>query len=126
MGIAKRHILWVDCIGGLVAGLLLFVFSQKIADWDSLSVNVIRANAIVNLLYGSFSMYVTTRRPRPIRLVNQLAVANMAWLAVCVVIVVWNWRAISGFGVFHILGEGVYVSMLGYIEWSWRRWLSDV
>ena len=49
-----------------------------------------------------------------------LAIANMAWLAVCVLIVATHWREISTFGIVHKIGEGVYVAGLGFVEWKWR------
>ena len=64
------------------------------------------------------------RNPRPMILVQVLAIANMFWLACCLVIVIIYGSQISILGWLHVIGEGVYVALLGYLEWRWRNRLS--
>ena len=116
----KEKILWLDCIGGLVVGVFLLLFCQTISRWDNLPLWIIIGVAIANLVYGSYSLWLTTRKPRSLVALKILAIANMAWLAVCVLIVATHWREISTFGIVHKIGEGVYVAGLGFVEWKWR------
>lgn len=120
----RQNILWVDCIGGLIVGVLILCFCQLISEWDSLPLWIVIVVGIANLAYGGYSLWITTRNPRPMILVKILALANMAWLVVCVAIVVSHWSEISPFGILHKLGEGIYVASLGYTEWRWRKTLS--
>ena len=120
----RNNILWLDCIGGLLVGILVLLFCRLISTWDGLPLNVIIFVGMANLLYGSYSLWVTTRAPRPLKVVTILAFANMGWLAVCITIIAVNWTEISTFGVLHKLGEGLFVSILGYTEWHWRKSLA--
>ena len=124
LGVNKQNVLWVDCIGGLIVGVLILCACKLISHWDSLPLSIVLGVGFANLAYGGYSLWVTTRKPRPILLVKILALANMAWLFVCVAIVASHWSEISVFGIFHKLGEGIYVAALGYVEWRWRETLA--
>ena len=121
----KRNILWIDCLGGLSVGAVMLLLSRQIANLDALPVSTVIAMAFANVVYGSFSLYVTIQDPRSQFLVRVLAVANMCWFLFCVLIVASNWKTISLPGILHVLGEGIYVGFLGFIEWRWRRMLGD-
>ena len=120
----KQNILWLDCIGGLLVGVLILSFSNLISELDGLPLGIIRFVGFANLIYGSFSIWVTTRSPRKMILVKILALANIAWLVVCITIVATYWNDISWFGTIHKLVEGIYVSSLGVIEWRWLKSLT--
>ena len=116
----KQKILWVDCLGGLLVGVIVLCACQPISRLDNLPLGIIVGVGIANLVYGSFSLWLTTRHSRPRSLIKLLAIANMLWLVVCIVIVVTNWQQISIFGILHKLGEGLFVASLGYLEWDWQ------
>lgn len=119
------RILWVDCLGGLVVGLLVLFGREQICEWENLPLSIVVGMGAANLLYGSFSLYVTLQQRRPRRLVEMLAVANIAWLLVCLAIVLKHSSEMSLVGFVHVIGEGVYVAALGIMEWSWRTELSQ-
>ncbi len=121
---ADDRILWVDCLGGLVVGVLVILLHHQISEWENLPLWLVVSFGGANLLYGAFSMYTTTRRPRPKILVKILAIANMLWLLVCLATVATFWHQITLLGVLHILIEGVYVAGLGFTEWRWRHRLA--
>lgn len=121
MNSSKQKILWLDCLGALVVGVIVLVICRPLSRWDGLPVSMIVTIGFVNLIYGTYSLYVTTRDPRPLGLVTILALANMAWLLVCIAIIALNWERITLFGLMHVFGEGVYVAGLGYSEWKLRH-----
>lgn len=121
----KQSILWLDCVGALIVGIVILCACQLISEWDSLPLWIILGVGLANLAYGTYSFWVTTRNPRPMVLLKILALANIMWLAVCIAIVVWNWDNISVFGIFHKFAEGIYVASLGCIEWRWRKSLAE-
>ena len=120
----KPKILWLDCIGGLVVGTVVLIFASLLSDWEGLPKTTVQFMAIANLAYGSYSFYVTTRRQRPLSLVTILSVANIVWLPVCIVIVALFANQITGLGMLHLLGEGLYVAGLGVVEWRMRETLA--
>ena len=117
-------ILWFDCIGGLIVGCVVLAMYKLMSDWESLPAAVIFSMGVANLAYGSYSLFVTTRQPRPLVMVKLLAIANMFWLIVCLVIATAYWQQISILGMLHVVGEGIYVAALGLAEWKWRLLLS--
>jgi len=117
---ASPRILWLDCLGGIIVGIVVLAICRPLSNWECLPVSIVMGMGIANLIYGRFSLFVTLCRPRPKSLIATLAVANMAWLLVCVLITPIWWEQISWLGLLHVLGEGVYVAGLGYTEWTLR------
>ena len=120
----RGWILWLDCVGGLLVGVLVLCFHSWLSRLEGLPESMVVVMGLANLVYGLFSLFVTTRPVRPARLIQTLAVANLFWLVVCVgVVLVW-WDVITSVGVSLIVGEGVYVATLGAVEWLWREHLA--
>ncbi len=120
----RDWLLWLDCVGGLLVGALVLCFHSWLSQIEGLPASTVVVMGGANLVYGFFSLFVTTRRVRPARLIQALAVANMFWLVVCVgVVVVW-WDVVTLLGVSLIVGEGLYVATLGAVEWLWRDHLA--
>lgn len=124
MSKVNEKILWVDCLGGLVVGVIVLLTYRFLSDWENLPTSIVIAMGVVNLCYGGYSLFVTTRKPRPLWMVQLLAAANMFWLFVCLAITITFWRQINFLGILHVVGEGIYVAALGVVEWKWRRQLS--
>lgn len=125
INLTKQNILWVDCIGGLVVGVLVLSLVRLVSVLGGLPVWIVLVVGGANLLYGTYSLWLTTRTHRPMILLKVLAFANMAWLLVCLAIIVSYWSEITLFGMAHKLTEGIYVATLGYLEWQWRETLAD-
>ena len=115
------RILWIDCLGGLAGGVLVILFSGWISRLEGLPHSIVLFMGIANLSYGSYSLFVATRLTRGIRLVGSLAMANMAWMPICLIVVWLHWETLTLLGCIHVLGEGIYVGILGGIEWSIRK-----
>ena len=124
MSNSNDKILWVDCLGGLIVGCVVLSIYKLLNDWESLPTSIVVSMGVANLAYGSYSLFVTTRNPRPLMMVKLLAVANMFWLIVCLAIATAFWRQISVLGILHVVGEGIYVAALGLAQWRWRMLLA--
>ena len=92
MSNSNDKILWVDCLGGLIVGCVVLSIYKLLNDWESLPTSIVVSMGVANLAYGSYSLFVTTRNPRPLMMVKLLAVANMFWLIVCLAIATAFWR----------------------------------
>jgi hypothetical protein len=121
MNTLQRTLLWIDGLGGLIAGLITLLLCSWLSTLHGLPTSIILFVGIANLLYGSYSTPLAMRSTRPVALIRLLALANMAWGVVCVGLVIWHWETITVFGLIHILGEGLYVAGLGVVEWRWRE-----
>lgn len=117
----KAHkLLWIDCCGGLLVGILTIAASQFLAQWENLSIKLILFMGIANLVYGGYSLSLALGRNRSRPAINLLALANMAWLPVCITMVILNFSEIYALGLLHLLGEGLFVGALGLLEWKVR------
>jgi len=119
-----RNLLWIDCIGGLVAGLLVLSLSTWLSDLYALPVSLLIGIGVANLAYGSFSLFLARRPVRPRALVTLLAIANMLWGMLCAVGAAAVAKHASAFGLAHLLLEGAYVGGLGVLEWQYRASLA--
>lgn len=118
------RVLWLDCLGGLFVGCVVLSICRLLSQWENLPLSVVMMMGAANLCYGCYSLFVTTRRPRPREYVSALAMANMIWFVVCSVVLIGWWDQITPPGIVHVAGEGIYVGALGFTEWKLRDRLS--
>ena len=118
---ANDKILWIDCLGGLFAGIAMLSLAGWISKLESLPIEFVVGMGCANLAYGTYSVWVTLSRPRSQRKIEILAASNVAWLFVCLAIVVKHRGGLSPLGNLHVVGEGVYVAGLGIVEWRLRK-----
>ncbi len=121
---ANDKILWIDCVGGIVVGCAVLAICGPLSEWENLPVSIVAGMGVANLVYGFYSLFVTLQKRRRRIFVKGLALANMGWLLICVGLTVFFWGTIAWLGVLHLVGEGVYVAGLGWVEWKWQRVLS--
>lgn len=116
-----RNLLWVDCIAGALAGVVVLALSGWLSGVHGLPRELLLFNGAVNLLYASYSFSLARRQTRPRSLIGLLAFANLAWAVVCL----WLAGRFAGsatvFGIGHLLGEAIFVGGLGALEWRWRE-----
>lgn len=113
----EARILWVDCLGALAVGTGGLVLREWLAGLYGMTVDGVTAMAVMNLLYGCYSLQLAVRRAPPLGMLRALVVANLSWTVVCVGIAVWAWGALTWLGVGQVLAEGAYVGWLGWTEW---------
>lgn len=124
MPFIAKHILWVDCLGAILTGILLAALSGYIAPIYSLPQSWVIAHACVHLAYGAFSLSLAVRRTRPIGLISTLAIANASWAVLCIIFAARMVEGDSVLAAAHFLIEGIYVGTLGFIEWNRREVLA--
>ncbi|MEQ8849856.1 hypothetical protein [Botrimarina sp.] len=121
-----RWLLWVDCLGAALAGVLVVALAEWLGRLEGLPPRVLLLTGAANLLYGSYSFSLAVRTRRPLRGVERLAIANMAWPAVCVALLTAYAETATPFAYAHLGGEAVYVAGLGLLEWTYRHRLAAV
>ena len=114
-------LLWIDSLGGLAAGVLVLGLSGWLSALHGLPQAVLVFTAAANLVYGSYSLSLALRRRRTRAAVYPLIFANGAWTAVCFGLATLFWETITGFGIAHLIGEGLYVGGLALVEWRQRK-----
>jgi hypothetical protein len=120
-----RRILWVDCGGAILVGVLMFVLADWLRPLFQLPPLLYYAIATANLLYGAFSLFLATLKNRPCSLIAALAIANAIWGFVCLIAAISMVGRASILGVSHIALEGAVVFSLARIEWQHRALLAS-
>ncbi len=115
-----RHLLWIDCTAGALAGILVLALSGWLAPLEGLPREVLLFTGAMNLVYASYSCSLAVRRVRPLPLVTLLVAANLAWVPVCVALAVAYRAVATPFGFAHLLGEALFVGGLALLEWRHR------
>jgi hypothetical protein len=116
-----RHLLWIDSGAGLLAGTSVLALSPWLSGLYALPRPLLVAMGLVNLAYGTYSGVLARRARRPYGLVILLVTANATWAALCGVAAVRFAGIASGFGLAHLVGEGLFVGGLAALEWRVRE-----
>jgi hypothetical protein len=119
-----KHLLWVDCTAGAVAGVLMLSLSGWLTRLYALPLRLLLLIGAANLLYGACSFMLARRAHRPMSLVVLLVGANAAWSLVCLGLATRYWTQASAFGLAQLVGEAVLVGGLAALEWRHRDLLA--
>lgn len=115
-----NRLLWIDCGGGLVVGVVVLALSGWLAPLEGLPRGVLMFTGVMNLVYGLYSLSLARQARRSVMRVKALAIANMAWAPVCILILLLYADTATAWAWVHLVGEGVYVGALGAVEWRCR------
>jgi hypothetical protein len=118
-------LLWFDCSGGALVGVLVLLFGTWLSRLEGLPLGVLLFTRAANLVYAVYSFSLAVRAVRPMALVKGLAMANMAWAPVCTGLLAAFSGSATPFGFAHLAGEAVFVGVLGAIEWRYRHVLAS-
>ncbi len=119
--INKGNILRIDGSAGLIAGVIMWLLSDVLIALYQIPAWIFTINIIANLVYGISSSLLASWPHRPLGAVVTLSVANLLWAVLCFVTAVVIAPATSIFGIGHLVGEGIFVGILGLLEWRWRH-----
>ncbi len=119
-----RNLLWVDCVGAALAGVLVLSFSSRLGVMEGLPHEVLLFSGAANLGYGSYSCALARRKKCPMHLLKVLVVANLMWPLVCIGILFQYHQLITPFAWIHLAGEALYVGGLAIVEWRYRKALT--
>ena len=115
-----KHLLWIDCIAGALAGIAILLLLDWLAALYGMPTDLLVFIGTANVLYASYSLSLAIRRTRTPLLLNTLIVANGIWALVCVGMAV-RWAGTATlFGMAHLLAEALFVGRLASLEWKWR------
>ena len=117
---AISNLLWIDCTAGAAVGLLVLVFTAQLSHLQALPQALLLFMGAANVLYASFSFFLTTRSKRPMPLIKLLVVANGFWSLVCVCLAVAFADTANFLGLGHLIAEAIFVGSLAAQEWKWR------
>lgn len=121
---SRRNLIWFDGSAGAAVGVFMLLLAPWLEGLYELPLGFIYFVGGANLTYGIYSLTLASRKRRPMRFVQILAVANMVWGVLCFY---WFFQYLgeAGFlGLGHLFLEGVFVGGLGMVEWRWRELLT--
>jgi hypothetical protein len=114
-------LLWIDGGAGAVVGVVVLVLMGWLSALYRLPLELVRFMGLMNLVYGTYSLTLASRRRRPSWSIVLLVVANSAWAFACVWWSMLHWSTASVLGQVQLLGEALFVGALAAIEWRYRR-----
>ncbi len=120
---APQNLLWLDCGAAALAGTGVILLSSPLSNLEGLPRGLLIFTGVVNLLYGAYSFSLARRARRPQHLLNLLIAGNLAWVPVCFGLAIAFAESATGFGMAHLVGEGVFVGVLATLEWRHRELL---
>lgn len=100
-----------------MAGVTVIALSGWLSRLEGLPQGVFLFTGAVNLLYGSYSFSLAIRAKRPMPLIKLLVAANVAWVPVCLGLLVAFSATATPFAFVHFVGEAAYVGGLAVLEW---------
>jgi len=113
-------LLWVDGIGGAVAGVVVLLAYGWLSAWYNLPRELLFGIGVANLSYGAYSLTLASRKRRPKPLILFLIAANLTWAGLCFWWAVRFAESASWLGLTHLVAEGLYVGGLAILEWRSR------
>ena len=75
----KGRLLWLDGLGGLLAGAVVLLLSGWLSELEGLPEGFVVFMASTNLVYGSYATSQAMRSARPPVRIAILACANILW-----------------------------------------------
>jgi hypothetical protein len=118
------RLLWIDSGAACLAGLTVLSLSGWLSRLHALPRGLLIAMGAANLAYAAYSGSLAIRARRPRLAIVALVVANALWAVLCAVLAVRFAATASGFGLAHLIGEGLFVGGLAGLEWSQRERLA--
>ncbi len=115
-----KNLLWIDCIAGATAGVLMVLASAWLSELYSVPQHLLLVMGAVNLLYACYSFSLAISSKRPGFFIKMLIVANAIWAFVCLGIAARLSASMTLPGYIHLAGEAVFVGGLAFAEWNWR------
>jgi protein-S-isoprenylcysteine O-methyltransferase Ste14 len=116
------RLLWLDALGGLAAGTAVLLLHDRLPDWYGLPAALVVGLGLANVTYGvsAGALALTPRWRRPLPLAA-LSLANIAWGGVCWWLFASYAPTARWLGLAALAAEGVYVPLLGLVEWGLRH-----
>lgn len=111
---------WIDAGAGFVVGVLVLALRSFLTDFYGLSLEAVTFIGVANTAYSTIGFVLGPLKRRPAWLLWVLIAANLAWAIVSTVMAVTYWSSAHAFGLLHIVGEGLFVTMLAWQEYRHR------
>ena len=116
-----RHLLWIDCTAGAVVGIAVLLLHEWLSALFDLPEGLVLFMGIANVVYACGSFSLAIRRQRPLAGIQALALANVAWAGLLMILFVVFAETASPFGLAQFALEALFVGGLGIAEWRNRE-----
>jgi hypothetical protein len=121
------RLLWLDGGAGFAVGAAMLLLRAWLTGIYGMSVELVVFIGAANLGYGCYSgtlaALASMDRWPPRRAIDVLVAANLAWMVVCVVLLLVLHASVGMLGLGHVALEGIFVTGLA---WSEHRYVRPV
>lgn len=116
----------VDWMGGAVVGVLVLALHGWLASLYQLPGELVLFTGFANLTYACISFTLSQlRQGDRVPFLRFVAVANVLWALVCILLAAIYVRDASVFGLGQLISEAALVGCLGVLEWQAARVTPD-
>lgn len=98
----------------------MLALRSVLTDFYGLPLEVVTFIGAANVAYSVLGFVLGPLKRRPAWLLWLLIVANLGWAVVSAVMAAKFWSSAHVFGLLHIVGEGLFVTMLAWLEFRHR------
>lgn len=119
----SAKILWIDAFAAIAVGVVTLLLIEPLAHWYRLPQDLLSFIAIINLVYGTYSLGLAYFSKRPLALLVILIVANFVWSLNCLRMIVTHFDQATILGLAYLFAEAVVVLIFSINEWRFRNCL---
>ena len=112
-----KRILWIDAIAALLAGIILLVFSYRLAVLFNLPEFIVSVQGVVSLVYALYSTSLARRQNNKKRWLYLLVVANAAYALFGICLLLYFFKTASVYGILYLVAEIIFIGALAFLEW---------
>lgn len=121
--IRKPDALHLDGGAGLFSGLMVWLFSEKVATFHHWPPAFIQIHVVASLTYGLLALWLANQTIRPLRLITALACANVLWATFCATAAWHFFPTLTWLGHLHLIFEATAIGALALYELKNRHHL---
>lgn len=118
-----RTLLWIDGLAALAAGMAVLCLRGMLSNLFRLQEEILIIQAIITLVYASYSTTLAKNKIYPKKLIRILAIANFTYVAFCLGLFINTFATTTVWGKVYFIAEATFISALAILECRQLKYL---
>lgn len=112
-----KNLFWIDGLAALLSGTIVILCKNWFSILSNLPNNLLRNMAIIAFVYALYSITNAVLKTNSKPVFGFLIFANSLYALFCLLLLIFYYKSINGFGISFLLFDAYVVSMLAFIEY---------
>lgn len=112
-----KVLMWIDAFAAMAAGVGILTLRVQLSRIFELPEGLLLTQSIIALTFMPFSFFLAIKKPRAGNLYRNLAIANLAYGVLCLVLLFLYFPTASLLGVEYLVFDAFIVITLAVLEW---------